>query len=60
MSSARIFGGVADALAGVVEALGRDDPSLVRMREAGAVTAARYTRSHTRDALSCFYQGVCT
>jgi glycosyltransferase involved in cell wall biosynthesis len=50
---------VADALAGVVDALERDDPSLVRMREAGAVTAARYTRSHTRDALSRFYQGVC-
>jgi hypothetical protein len=39
---------------------GGTTPSLVRMREAGAVTAARYTRSHTRDALSCFYQGVCT
>ena len=50
---------VADALAGVVEALERDDPSLVRMREAGVVTAARYTRSHTRDALSRFYQGIC-
>jgi glycosyltransferase involved in cell wall biosynthesis len=50
---------VADALAGVVDALERDDPSLVRMREAGAATAARYTRSHTRDALSHFYQGVC-
>jgi hypothetical protein len=23
------------------------------------VTAARYTRSHTRDALSRFYQGIC-
>jgi hypothetical protein len=23
------------------------------------VTAARYTRSHTRDALSRFYQSVC-
>jgi hypothetical protein len=50
---------VADALAGVVDALERDDPSLVRMREAGAVTAARYTRQHTRDALSRFYQGIC-
>ena len=50
---------VADALAGVVEALERDDTGLVRMREAGAVTAARYTRSHMRDALSRFYQGIC-
>jgi len=30
---------VADALAGVVDALERDDPSLVRMREAGAVAS---------------------
>lgn len=50
---------VADALAGVVSGLEREDPNLVRMREAGAETASRYTKSHTREALSRFYRDVC-
>jgi glycosyltransferase involved in cell wall biosynthesis len=51
---------VADALAGVMGALERGDPNLVRMREAGAATAAGYTKSHTREALSRFYQDACS
>ena len=49
---------VADALATVFDGLDRREPTLVRMLEAGAATAARYNKERTRTALREFYGGL--
>jgi hypothetical protein len=46
---------VADALAYVLDGLERRDPKLARMLEAGAATAARYSKERTRASLREFY-----
>lgn len=55
--SARISGGIkstyqhAELLTGLI----RGDPGMVKMREAGRATAARYTRERTKAALRQVY-----
>jgi hypothetical protein len=46
---------VTDALAGVIDGLSRDDPQLLRRREAGMATAARFDRHETKTALQRVY-----
>jgi glycosyltransferase involved in cell wall biosynthesis len=46
---------VADALARIVIGLEREDPDLLKMRDAGLATAARYSKERTRTALRAFY-----
>jgi Glycosyl transferases group 1 len=45
----------ADALARILTGLQRDDPEILRMRDAGFATAARYNKERTRTALADFY-----
>ena len=49
---------VADALARIVTGLERNDPDIVKIRDAGFATAARYSKEHTRVALREFYGGL--
>jgi hypothetical protein len=46
---------VADVLARIVTGLQKSEPQLQKMREAGAATAARYTKERTRAALRSSY-----
>jgi glycosyltransferase involved in cell wall biosynthesis len=46
---------VADALARIVTGLERQDPELLKIRDAGLATAARYSKERTRAALRTFY-----
>jgi hypothetical protein len=46
---------VADALARIVISLEREDPDLLKIRDAGLATAARYSKERTRTALRWFY-----
>jgi glycosyltransferase involved in cell wall biosynthesis len=45
----------ADALARIITGLERNDPAILRMREAGFATVAQYSRERTRLALAEFY-----
>ena len=45
----------ADAIAHVIRALQMRDPAILKMRDAGFATAARYSKDATRDALRAFY-----
>jgi hypothetical protein len=45
----------ADALAHVVHALQANDPAILKMRDAGFATAARYSKDAAREALRAFY-----
>ena len=46
---------VADAIARIVAGLERNDPDLLKVRDAGFATAAHYSKERTRAALSAFY-----
>jgi glycosyltransferase involved in cell wall biosynthesis len=46
---------VADALARIIIGMERQDPDLLKMRDAGLATAARYSKEQTRAALRAFY-----
>jgi glycosyltransferase involved in cell wall biosynthesis len=46
---------VADALARIIIGLEREDPDLLKMRDTGLATAARYSKERTRSALRWFY-----
>jgi len=46
---------VADALARIIVGLERQDPELLKMRDAGLATAAHYSKERTRAALGAFY-----
>jgi hypothetical protein len=46
---------VADALARIIIGLERRDPDLLKMRDGGLATAARYSKEQTRAALRAFY-----
>jgi glycosyltransferase involved in cell wall biosynthesis len=46
---------VADALARIIVGLERNDPDVLKMRDAGFATAARYNKDQTRTALRAFY-----
>jgi hypothetical protein len=46
---------VADALARILTGLERNDPKILKIREAGFATAARYSKDRTRAALRDFY-----
>ena len=46
---------VADALARIVTGVQADDPEILKLREAGFATAARYSKEQTRAALQAFY-----
>ena len=48
----------ADAIAEILTGLQRDDPKILRMREVGFATAARYNKERTRNALREFYGGL--
>jgi len=45
----------ADAMAHTIRVLQVQDPTILKMREAGRATAARYGKDATRDALRAFY-----
>jgi glycosyltransferase involved in cell wall biosynthesis len=45
----------ADAVAHVIHALQARDPAILKMRDAGFATAARYSKDAARDALRAFY-----
>jgi glycosyltransferase involved in cell wall biosynthesis len=46
---------VADALARILKGLARNDPEILKMREAGFATAARYSKARASEALKTFY-----
>ncbi len=46
---------VADTLARIVLRIGANDAEILKMREAGFATAARYNKERTRTALKAFY-----
>jgi glycosyltransferase involved in cell wall biosynthesis len=46
---------VADALARIVTGVERNDPEVLRVREAGFTTAASYSKARARVALEEFY-----
>ena len=45
----------ADALAHVIRGLQARDPAILKMRETGRATAARYSKDAAREALRAFY-----
>jgi len=45
----------ADAIAHVIRALQARDPAILKMKDAGFATAARYSKDAARDALRAFY-----
>jgi len=47
--------GTADAVANVIHALQARDPAILKMRDTGFATAARYSKDAARDALRAFY-----
>jgi hypothetical protein len=51
---------VADALARIVTGIRENDPEIMRVREAGFVTAARYSKDRARAALDQFYGALAT
>ena len=46
---------MADALARILTGLERNDPEILKIREAGFATAARYSKDRARAALRDFY-----